>query len=109
MLRRVEGGAYAARGWIRSGHLSAYVRVTRRRVNREIVETIDVASVEVPEAHQGKGCFSRWLPKVEALAAKHGRIVFVESVLNDRLASFLVARGYHTVDHVDRCYAKDPS
>lgn len=108
MLSQVEAGSYSARSWICSGRLRAYVRVTRHKVNGALADTIDVASIEVDEAHRGKGTFTRWLAKVEALAREHHRTVYVESVLQERLVPFLIARGYHTVSHADRCYAKEP-
>ena len=107
MLARVEAGSYSERSWVFCGPLRAYVRVTRHGTPKGVVPTLDVASIEVDEAHRGHGRFTRWIAKVEAMADQHNRTVFVESVLNPRLIPFLERRGYHA-DHVPCCYYREP-
>lgn len=67
----------------------------------QCAKTIDIASVEVYEQHRSKGFFTMFLSCVEELADQEGRAVYVESVMESRLAGFLIARGYIQTDKLD--------
>ena len=82
------------RAHIRRGRVLAYVRHTKRWILNQYVETLDVASIEVPESLQGKGHGTRFLSYVEKEAHKRGLSVFVESILNERFYESLVRRAY---------------
>lgn len=82
--------------FITDGCLKAYVRITERHLPLPAVftKTIDVASLDVLEPWQGRGHSTKFLEAVENVARQHGRVVFVECVLNERFAEFLEKRGY---------------
>lgn len=67
----------------------------RRSEHPGIGETIDIPSVEFDDAARGQGAFRRYLGLVESEAAARGiGAVYVEQVMNPRLADFLRRRGY---------------
>lgn len=57
-----------------------------------MVRTLDIGTVETETP--GQGDFTRLLNHVERLAHKNGLAVYVESILNEDLQSFLKRRGY---------------
>lgn len=83
--------------WIYHPDISIYVRKGFHTLPpfRAVRNTLDVANISVLEARQKQGIFTEWLGVAEAMAAEHGfDAVYVESVLNPHLASFLTKRGY---------------
>ena len=91
------------RGYITPKGLSVYVRVTTRRIKDNDdglvgprVRTLEIANVNATKI--GQGCFSRWLPKFEALADKNNRVVYVENVQTVRFRKFFTKRGYIPCD-----------
>lgn len=73
-------------------HFSVYVRKSRRALSKggEVVECVDVANVMIEEGWRSLGLFTALLCVVEGMC----RNVYVENILNERLAGFLVRRGY---------------
>jgi len=94
MVNKYVKTKHPDRAWLTDRSLKIYVRVTRRYINGSILDCLDVASVEAPEKSRGKGMFTRWMDKAEALAAENGMTVYVESILNPRLFGFFQNRGY---------------
>lgn len=80
-------------------YLNLYYRITQRLIEGQMRNTIDLATIEIVEEFRGEGYFSSFLDKIEKLADKYSRVVFVESILNDNLYSFLCRRGYRNGDH----------
>lgn len=74
--------------------LNAYLRVTKRYIDGEHANTLEVANVAVDEDVQGKGIFKKFLEIIEHLAKKYNRLVYIESVLNDFLIDKLPTYGY---------------
>lgn len=100
---RLMGGANA---YVKEpGFASLYVRINRRSLNGRIYNKVfDIASVEVKARQRGKGIFTKL---VERLLAR-GLIVYVESVMNDRLAAWLERNGFTRIDRYDRSYFRFP-
>lgn len=92
------------RSWIflSDFNLKLYFRRTRRYINGEVCETLELASFEV-DGELGQGNFTAFLEHVEPYARLEGVILFVENVLNDRLADFLRRRGYKEVPELPQC------
>jgi len=99
---------------IRSLKLSAYIRYTNRwisnkaipmptpnHINGSLFPSIEIGSVSVDEEHQGKGNFKKFIAVLEEIAQEKGRIVFVESVLDERFQDFWQRRGYTQIDKLD--------
>ena len=85
----------------------AYVRKSFRRFNGvSYLNVFDVASVEVTEGLRGNGIFTHWLTTIEDAAKKAGfDAIYVESLLNPKLAQFLEKRGYTLVEpSMPPCY-----
>lgn len=80
---------------LRFDHMVVFVRVSTRFVDGQKTRALDVASVDVDEAHQNKKVFSTFLNYVERLAQRKGIPVYVESILNEDLQAALSRRGYH--------------
>lgn len=75
--------------------LKVYVRNGVRCIGDQMVTTLDIASVELIGRPLGKGIFTAWLGYAERQAVLAGKYaVYVESILNDRLLTMLLARGY---------------
>ena len=81
--------------WINEEHFTAYVRKATHLLTKEVCcDCYDIASISVDEDMRGKGVFTEFLGRVEALAERDGRAVFVESIHERRLIDFLRSRGY---------------
>jgi hypothetical protein len=77
--------------WLSDKKIQVYVRKSHRLINGMLVKTFDIANVT---AHpKGQGHFTEFLAMAETL----GFPVYVESVLNKRLESFLIRKGYEVV------------
>jgi len=82
--------------WIENSKLRVYLRKGFHSIDGEIVSTLDVANVVVPESKRNQGIFRDFMREVEMT----GYSVFVESVLNDWLPRALERRGYRVVSDV---------
>lgn len=85
---------WPANSWIAERDIEVYVRRSVRLIGDEMVPCLDIGSVEVIEKHRGCGIFRAFLHRFEEEAKKLNRVVFIESILNDRLYKFLLANGY---------------
>ena len=74
--------------------LNAYLRNTQRYRNGELVDSLDVASVEVDESERGKGVVWKFFDSVERATRHHNKLIFVENVLVESFAKALEKRGY---------------
>ena len=85
-------------------HLNLYYRITRRLIDGSVVDTLDLATIEVDDGFRGKGFFAAFLDDVEILADKYSKTIFVESILNENLYIYLMRRGYYSRGfESDRC------
>ena len=84
------------REWFRfdSHYIEAYIRVTERYLGRERRKTLELAACEVDSAMRGTSFFTHFLTCFEGVAWALDRAVYIESVLNERLAEFFDKRGY---------------
>ena len=80
--------------WIYERDISIYVRRSQRFIDGKVIPCLDIGSVEVIEKHRGIGIFTSFLNRFEEAAKKLNRAVFVESILEPRLVSFLNRREY---------------
>lgn len=82
--------------WIREHHLDVYVRKSFRLLDASTTATpcLDIGSVEVDEGQHGKGIFTAFLERFEQVAKTEKRAVYIESILNNQLKTFLLSRGY---------------
>ena len=87
--------------WIRERCMDAYVRRSKRYIDKQTMECLDFASVEVDERHRGKGRLTKFLLRFEEEAKRLGRVVYIESILEPRLVPFLAKRGYKFVSNTD--------
>lgn len=81
--------------WLLSDKFEIYVRRGYRNINGEYLNTVDVASIE--SFHPGSGGFRGLLDDIDALLVASARPIagiFVESVLNERLAASLPTMGF---------------
>lgn len=87
-------------------HLNVYFRVTSRYLDGKLVDTLDIATIEVDFRHQCQGNFTRFIAEVETIAAKYNRYVYVESILRGFLFDSLLKRGYKKMTPDERSLAK---
>lgn len=71
-----------------------YIRVTKRFIDGEMKNTIDIGSIDVKEKHQGKGIFREILKEIEDLAQKNKLTIFIECIHNEILIKMLERRNY---------------
>lgn len=92
----LRGGA---RAYIREpGFSSLYVRMGPRTLNGTAHRVVlDLASIEVEEDLRGRGILTALIERLQAV----GIIIYVESVVNDRLAAWLPRNGF-AVSEIDR-------
>lgn len=77
--------------WIDDGVMEVYVRKAHHLCGALVLETIDVANVTIfDEKDRGCGLFTGFLEHVE----DYQQVVYVENLLNPRLAVFFDKRGY---------------
>ena len=70
-----------------------------------MIDTLDVANIQIAEDVVGNGVFTKFLDAAEASGVEQ---VYVENVLEPRLESFLRRRGYELTHgtHYSPCYFK---
>lgn len=86
----------STRQWFHAGPLSVYLRITSRHFpgHSSLVNTIEIASIDVAEKYRGTGVATQLFETVETTADETDRLVYVESVLSDRFAGWIERRGY---------------
>lgn len=76
----------------RTAHLALYVRIGFRKLpgSKELIDTLDLANIRITP--EGNG----WLPHILKwlVESKKSRTIYVESVLNERLALYLERDGW---------------
>jgi hypothetical protein len=88
---------------------SLYLRKANRVIAGEKVKTLDLATVEVQEEHQGKGVFKGLLKSLEKkVVSGDFDGLYVENILEPRLSSYLKSKGYALVggDEIAPCLFK---
>ena len=76
--------------------VSIYLRTTRRYLHSKkgFYLSIEVSSISVAERSRGKGHLKKLLTEIKEIARHSGRIVLVESVLEERLQGYLERVGF---------------
>lgn len=97
-LRAFLAGAERNR-YIHFGTIEAYVRKGHHMIEGQLTETFDFANFENHSLHKGKGFFRHLLPRLkrelrELHVARDIKCIFIESVLNERLAASLPSMGF---------------
>lgn len=82
--------------WVTWDHIDIYVRRSRHCVDGAMYDTFDLANMNSPEETRGKGSF--WA-LVEHVKTRQMLPLYVESLLNERLAESLRKRGWIEVHH----------
>lgn len=86
--------------WTRGGGLTVYMRRGGHAIDGKFCTCLDIANITVDEP--GNGVFTEFLTKIEQeIKMKIDRqnsckYIFVESIMNPRLADYLKRRGYKT-------------
>lgn len=93
--------------WIVEMGVTAYLRITRRYLGGQVVDTIDVANVKVETPFKkGRGVFTAFLEHMEEEGVRLNRVVYVENVLEERFRQFFRRRGYTEVPTVPPSFWK---
>lgn len=71
-----------------------YAKVQYHLINGQYIRLISIDSLNLKESECGKGTFTKFIGELENLAKEIRCPVYVNSVINDRLAAFLERRGY---------------
>lgn len=88
--------------YIMLGKIKAYVRKGYHVIDGSIVRTFDLANFECAARYRGKGLFRALVPQLKAELATNAHCaaikgIYVENVLNDRLAKSLPSMGFQLV------------
>jgi hypothetical protein len=75
--------------WFGNDIIDVYVRKSKRSVNDQVYDCFDIATITIHK--QGEHIFTKMLDIIERDFNKN---IFVESILEPRLFSFLEKRGY---------------
>jgi hypothetical protein len=81
--------------------MDVYVRRSKRYIDKEMVECLDLATVNVDDRHRGKGHLTKFLPRFEQEAMRLKRVVYLENILEPRLVPFFLRMGYKFVPNID--------
>lgn len=83
--------------WISSDNISIYVRKSKRNVNGEFLDFLDLATINIEP--MGEKIFTNLLNRIEEEFSD--RNIFVESILSDQFHNFFIKRGYVKTSGVD--------
>ena len=98
-LRQFIKNESLSRSWINEKYIHIYIRRSKRFINGEFHDCLDLASVTVDENMRGKSIFSKFLFKFEKEAKKMNRVVYLENVLEERLQNYLLnVRNYNSLN-----------
>lgn len=102
----VKRRRWPANSWLYHTGFKTYVRIGARYIEGKLCTTFEIASIEIPERRRGKGLFTQFLKDVFVLT--DCEYVYIENVLNDRLAEHLERSGWvlDSMHENDRCYYK---
>lgn len=78
--------------WVQNECAKVYIRVRRRLVDQEQVQSLDLATIEVAPAWREKGVMSYIIAQTHAM--NPWSITYVENVLNPIVAHHLESRGW---------------
>lgn len=95
---------FSSREWLNGEYTRVYIRRTRHCISGTIFETLDIANICVKEKFRGKGIFSSLLKWLES----RKYTLYVESVLNTRLGTFLLHNNFSVLDSDAATYFKHP-
>lgn len=74
--------------------LSLYYRINKRMINKEIVDSLDLANIRIDSKHRNKRYFSKLINALEQEMSQFHIVVFVESIINPILSNYLQCIGY---------------
>lgn len=83
--------------YLKNSLLEVYTRLTERPIFGLSTRFIDVARIEVAFDHRRMGVAGKFFTMLEAFSVKHGRGIYVESIVNPLLVDMLENRGYTKV------------
>lgn len=89
-------------------HLEVYLRKSRRIIEGQVREAIDVANIVVETEHWRKGNATRLYERVEGEADARKLVVFIENSHVDFMRKMHVRRGYQLCDGHPLCYFRLP-
>lgn len=93
--------SWQSRAWVEhNGFKSMYVRVTKRYINGNLIDTIDIANIEAE--HPGNGAFRNLILHLTNSWPQY--IIYVESVLEDRFRQGLLRMGFKQVENIFNYY-----
>lgn len=92
--------------YINDEKMTAYVRITTRLIQGQMLNTIDIANVSVDLKYQQQGVFKDFLKGVEKLAHRYDRTVYIESVLSLVLVNKLPSYGYTSNQEISPSFHK---
>lgn len=101
MIERYKGISGVTE-WIHCEKFKIFVRVTKRLIEKDITETIDISNVVVYDEYQNTGVFKEVLNVIEQLASEHNKVIYVESIQNPILVKYLEKEGF-TLDGCEFC------
>ena len=111
LIKKLEKFIYSKykNEWIEADGVHIFVRKAQRFLpfpdrleNDRYYYSFDLANIVIEEKLRGQGRFKKLLAEIEQLARKHGfDCLYVESVLNNRLASFLTRSGWTQHPYID--------
>lgn len=82
--------------WVRDGQMNLFVRRSTRAVQSvagpRVVQAFDLANMEQPQDLRGQGRLWALIEQLDRELPSGFQILYIESVLNDRLAASLRAR-----------------
>lgn len=97
-IRGSYAGSFPRNSWFNLPGLNVYLRVVPG------LKRIDIANVTAEP--QGRGTFTRFLEKMEALAEELGAALFIENVLEERFQQFFENRGYESNGQDPPCFTR---
>jgi hypothetical protein len=96
-LREFLSKPFPRNKWISSDNISIYVRQSKRFINGEHLDFLDLATIDIDP--MGEKIFINLLDRIEK--EFHMYNIFIESILSDRFLNFFLKRGYTKTAGID--------
>lgn len=87
--------------YIRDDAMSIYIRKSRRLIDGEMIQFLDLANIQIEDDYQNKGIYSNLMKKIVEKYPDYN--IFIENILNPHTEPILKKLGFKYTDSVDRC------
>jgi len=82
--------------WLRNDNINIYVRKSKRFINNQMIDFLDLATIDI--FPQGQGIFTKLLSRI---LEQFDDNIFIESILSERFLNFFIEKDFTIQDEVN--------